>query len=77
MSKEIVIVSTAWCANCAVLKDQLTRNNIVYNVIDGDTDEGMAFCREHNVRSLPTSFIYEGDEIVKTIVGVGKLEDYV
>ena len=77
MSKKIVIVSTAWCSGCKVLKDLLTRNDVVYHVLDADEPENMEFCRQHGVRSLPTSFIYEGDEIIKTIVGVGKLEEYV
>ena len=77
MSKKIVVVSAAWCSQCNVLKDLLTRNEVVYHVIDCDSDVGMTFCREMGVRSLPSTFIYEDDKIVKTINGVGKLEEYV
>ena len=69
MNKEVVVVSAAWCGNCGVLKDALTRSGIVYKVIDADSEEGMAFCRENGVRGLPTSFIYEDGEIVKTVIG--------
>jgi len=67
MNKKLVVVSSSWCSQCKVLKDQLTRNNIPYFVKDADTD--FEFCQENGVRSLPTSFIYEGDEIVKVVVG--------
>lgn len=75
---KVVVVSTAWCASCAVLKDLLTRNGIVYHTIDGDSEEGMVFCRENNVRSLPTSFIYDSEgNLIKSVVGVKKLEEYI
>ena len=69
MNKEVVVVSAAWCGNCGVLKDALTRSGIVYKVIDADSEEGMTFCQENNVRSLPTSFIYEDGEIEKVLIG--------
>ena len=65
--KKIVVVSSSWCSQCKVLKDQLTRNNITYFVKDADQE--FSFCQENGVKSLPTSFIYDGDEIVKVVVG--------
>lgn len=67
MNKKLVVVSSSWCLQCKVLKDQLTRNNIPYFIKDADTD--IEYCQENGVRSLPTSFIYDGDEIVKVVVG--------
>ncbi len=67
MSKKLVVVSALWCSQCKVLKDQLTRNNIPYFVKDADTD--IEYCQENGVKSLPTSFICDGDEIVKVVVG--------
>jgi len=67
LNKKLVVVSAAWCSQCKVLKDQLTRNNITYFVKDADTD--FEYCQENGVRSLPTSFIYDGDELVKVVVG--------
>ena len=75
--KKIVVVSASWCVNCGVLKDLLTRSQVVYHVIDCDSDVGMTFCREMGVRSLPATFIYEDDKIVKTINGVKGIEEYV
>lgn len=76
MNKEIIVVSTAWCGNCGTLKNDLTRAGIIYKVIDADTEEGMSFCRENGVRSLPTTFIYEDGELIKTVVGLKKLEEF-
>lgn len=77
MTKEIIVVSAAWCSQCSVLKNDLTRNGVIYKVVNADTEEGMSFCRENGVRSLPTTLLYEDDKIVKTIVGVRKLEEYI
>ena len=77
MTKEIIVVSAAWCAQCSVLKNDLTRAGIVYKVVNADDEEGMDFCRENGVRSLPTAFIYEDGELIKTVVGLKKLEEYV
>lgn len=76
MTKEIIVVSAAWCASCNTLKNDLTRAGVIYKVLDADTEEGMAFCRENNVRSLPTSFIYEDGELKKTLIGVRKVEEF-
>lgn len=73
-NRTIKVVSTAWCSQCNVLKDMLTRNGVIYHVIDAD--ENMEFCMENNIKSLPTTLIYEEDE-VKIVRGVGKLEEYV
>lgn len=76
MSKEIVVVSASWCVNCSVLKDMLTRAGIIYKVIDADGPEGMDFCRENGVRSLPTSFVYEDGGLKKTLIGLKKVEEF-
>ena len=75
--KEVVIVSSSWCNSCNSLKNDLARNGIIYKVIDADTEEGMSFCRENGVRSLPTTFIYEDGELIKTVIGLKKMEEYV
>ena len=76
MSKEIIVVSAQWCGNCGTLKNDLTRSGIIYKVIDADTEEGMTFCRENNVRSLPTSFIYEDGQLKKTLIGLKKVGEF-
>lgn len=76
MTKEITVVSAAWCASCNTLKNDLTRAGVIYKVIDADSPEGMDFCRSNNVRSLPTSFIYEDGELKKTLIGLKKVEEF-
>lgn len=77
MAKEIIVVSAAWCSQCSVLKNDLTRAGIIYKVVNADEEDGMSFCRENGVRSLPTTFIYEDGELIKTVVGLKKMEEYV
>lgn len=69
MSKELKVISAVWCGACTLLKKQLDSNNIHYSVIDGDTPEGMAVCKEFGVRSLPTSLIYDNGSFVSMVVG--------
>ena len=76
MTKEIIVVSAAWCKNCSVLKDTLTRAGVIYKVIDADSPEGIDFCRENGVRSLPTSFVYEDGELKKTLIGLKNKEEF-
>lgn len=76
LERNIVVVSSEWCNSCNSLKNDLTRAEIVYKVIDADNPEGMDFCRSNNVRSLPTSFIYEDGEIKKTLIGLKKVEEF-
>lgn len=77
VNTKLIVVSAAWCKQCGILKEALTKAGVVYNVIDADTEDGMQFCRENSVRGLPTSFVYEGGELVKTIVGVKPVKEYV
>ena len=76
MTKEIIVVSAAWCASCSTLKNDLTRAGIIYKAVDADSEEGMDFCRNNNVRSLPTSFVYEDGELKKTLIGLKKMEEF-
>lgn len=76
MTKELIVVSTAWCSQCSVLKNDLTRAGVIYKAIDADSPEGMDFCRENGVRSLPTSFVYEDGELKKTLIGLKKIEEF-
>lgn len=71
MTYKITIVSAAWCPNCGVLKNNLTQANIIYHVVDADTEQGMEYCNEHNVRGLPTTIITdEAGEVVRKVVGL-------
>ena len=71
MSYKITVVSSSWCVNCKLLKDSLTQANIIYHVVDSDTDQGMEYCTEHGVRGLPTTIITdEAGEVVCKVVGL-------
>lgn len=69
MNKKLVILSADWCVGCSALKSQLDKKDISYEVIDADSEKGMDFCKEHGVKSLPTSFVYEGNEVVGKVIG--------
>jgi glutaredoxin len=69
LTKKLIVVGADWCGACKALKTQLESKSIEFEYMDGDTEEGMTFCQYHGVRSLPTSFIIEDDEIVKIVVG--------
>lgn len=71
MTYKITVVSAAWCPNCGVLKNNLTQANIIYHVVDADTEQGMEYCNEHGVRGLPTTIITdEAGEVVRKVVGL-------
>lgn len=66
---KIVVFSAAWCPNCGPLKNALSSNGYEYETIDCDTEEGQAAARAAGVRALPTSVVYDGEEVVRVIVG--------
>ena len=76
MSKKLIVVGAKWCSACSDLKKQLSVREIEYEYMDADEDEGLTFCQYHKVRSLPTCFIIEDNDIVKTVIG-NKVNDIV
>ena len=69
MTKKLIVVGAAWCGACKGLTAALKNQNIEFEYMDGDTEEGMTFCQYHKVRTLPTSFIIEDGIIVESILG--------
>lgn len=67
MTKKLIVIGSSWCPGCTALKTQLVAKNIEFEYVDAD--EQMEYCQRYGVRSLPTSFIVEDNEIVKTIIG--------
>ena len=67
MTKKLIVVGASWCSGCSALKTQLVAKNIEFEYVDAD--EQMEYCQTNGVRSLPTSFIIEDGEIVKTVIG--------
>ena len=71
MSYKITVVSANWCVNCNILKESLTQANIIYHMIDADSEVGMEYCTEHGIRGLPTTIITdEAGEVVRKVVGL-------
>lgn len=74
--KKIVVIGAEWCANCKVLKNSLTSAGVEFTYLDFDDDGNEEFITSNSVRSLPTSFILEGEEIVKTILGAKPVSEF-
>ena len=67
MTKKLIVIGADWCSSCIALKTQLVAKNVEFEYVDAD--EQMEYCQANGVRSLPTSFIIEDNEIVKTVIG--------
>lgn len=67
MTNKLIVVGASWCSSCSALKTQLVAKNIEFEYVDAD--EQIEYCQTNGVRSLPTSFIIEDNEIVKTVIG--------
>lgn len=67
MTKKLIVIGADWCSSCIALKTQLVAKSVEFEYVDAD--EQMEYCQANGVRSLPTSFIIEDGEIVKTVVG--------
>lgn len=74
--KKIVVVGAEWCANCKVLKNSLTNAGIEFTYLDFDDEENEEFVASNSIRSLPTSFIFENDVVVKTINGAKPVSEF-
>lgn len=58
--KVIVVFGAEWCPHCVLLKEHLKSTNLDgYVVCTVDVDQHKDLQREHKVRSLPTSIIFE------------------
>ena len=64
------IFSASWCPNCVTLKKSFDDNNIPYEVVDCDTDEGMTEASAAGVRGLPVTHIIANGEVIRQVVGL-------
>lgn len=76
MGYKIEVFSAAWCPSCTILKGNLKESNVNFEVVDCDTDEGMSKASELGVRGLPTTIIYDGDVVLRKIVGLQPTAEY-
>lgn len=65
--KKVIVVGADWCSACKALKTQLESKGVEFEYMDGD--ENIEFCIKHSIKSLPTTLIMEGDEILKVVIG--------
>ena len=71
MKYKFTVVSAAWCSNCGALKHSLTEANIIYDVVDADTDGGMKYCSENGISGLPATIITDtGGNVVRKVIGL-------
>lgn len=70
--KKIIIFSASWCVPCRMFKPVLdkisTDLDIPCYTINIDEEESLA--QELNIRSVPTTFIYNGEVEPTTILGM-------
>ena len=65
-----IIFSAAWCAQCTALKESL-RTAAPSSV--STLTSSKSICA---VRGLPTTMIFQGEELIKTIVGLKPVAEY-
>ncbi len=69
----LVDVYAPWCGPCktlAPLLEKLSVENPEFKFCKLNVDENPEFANEHNVRSIPTCFIYKNGEIIDKFTGV-------
>jgi len=57
--KLITVFGASWCSPCAQLKSALSAAGVAYDSLD--IDENIDIALANNVRSVPTTFIQDGD----------------
>lgn len=52
MANKNTLITTSWCGPCKIIKDFLAKNPKDIALVDAD--ENQQYCRENNVRTVPT-----------------------
>lgn len=60
------LIGTSWCAPCKVVKKLLEDKGILYEYLDGDTEEGLAAAEACNARGFPVIVIGEDTYVGNT-----------
>lgn len=75
----LVDVKAEWCGPCKQLSpivDEVsyeTYGKVSVGVLDAD--ENMDFCKEHNVRNIPTLLLFKNGELVDRTTGLKSKKD--
>lgn len=72
MSKNIVVYGKQGCSPCTTLKRMLEENK--YQFEYKDIMSNLDAVDKYDIKSVPTTLIMEGDEVVKRVIGA-KLEE--
>jgi thioredoxin 1 len=77
MSKyKIIKYEAPWCSPCKALDSILEQVDIEIEHVDIGTTDGMERGQKHNVRSIPTMYLFdESDNEIKSHVGLMSLDE--
>ena len=71
-----VIFSAPWCAQCTSLKETLRVAKVEFEELNIEEDAGSAAATFYGIRGLPTALFFEGENVVKSVVGLKPLSEY-
>jgi thioredoxin 1 len=75
----LIDVKAEWCGPCKQLSPII--DEVSYEAHDKlsvgviDADENMDFCKEHNVRNIPTLLLFKNGELVDRTTGLKSKKD--
>lgn len=65
----VKLLSVPHCGMCMQAKRLLATNNIDYEYIDADSEEGERYISEYNIRNLPALFV-DGQPPIRNLAGI-------
>ena len=69
MKKKVTVFTGDNCINCKVLKKELSKHNIEFDVCEHNKHTEPIF-KEFDIVTVPTTLIFEDGKIIKTILGL-------
>lgn len=67
--KKLYVFGADWCSGCKQMKTMLKQNNVPFEEVDIDTDQGGDLAMQYAVRSLPTLVAVDDEGWIATWVG--------
>lgn len=68
--KKLILASADWCGPCYGLKKRIERENLSSKVEIKDMGADVSFFEKHNIKSVPTLVITDGENNVEFVQGV-------